>query len=161
MIPAKLPTTRQDRRKTLRKKLKSALDLMTWGDKDGNPLEWDEAARAVNFNVSTMRKALERPHVRQYLTAQRRYLRDAISAKNPRRLARIADGENAAAAVRAVQVLEGLDEQQPGHGPGMVSLPGLVIQIVNAPPPIAGASARAIDHGPLTPNQRVGAGVDD
>src|SRR6476646_2796320 len=131
-----LPTTRQHRRRQIKGKLKLALDRMIWGDEDGIPAEWDEAARAVNFSVSAMRKALARPHVRQYLKTERHVLKAALSAKNVRRLASIADGPNKAAAVRAVQVMEGLDEQAGPGGPGAQQRsPGVVVIVQQSAPP--------------------------
>src|SRR5690348_17086422 len=46
-------------------KLKSALDMLVYGDANGNPLSWDECARAANYDVRSMRKAMEKGHVRR------------------------------------------------------------------------------------------------
>lgn len=153
-----LPSTKQVRRLTIRRKLKTALDLMVWGDKENVPHEWDAAARAVNFNVAAMRKALERPHVRAYLNAQRTYCRDAIAAKNPRRLAQLRDqDENRGAAVKAIQVMEGFGAEDHGRAPGgTLTLPGLTIQIINPPPALTPARhGVTIDVDPMPTRQRV------
>lgn len=90
-------------RKTIGRKLKTALDLMVWEGKLFN-----EAAATAGFNVHAMRKALERPHVRQYLREQKQVFRDSASAKNYHRAVEIRDqDENRTAAVQAIKLLEG------------------------------------------------------
>lgn len=161
-MTAKVPAKRPDKRLRIKGKLKLALDRMIWGDADGIPEEWDAAARAVDFSTAAMRKALGRPHVRAYLKAERYVLKAALSARNVRRLQDVADGPNQAARVRAIQVMEALDEHTGPGGPGgpVQRAPGVTIIVQSASPaPQLPPSARpspllTIEH-PMMPSQRV------
>jgi hypothetical protein len=114
----------------IRGKLKAALDLMVFGGEDGLPLSFDVAARSVNFPVRSMRRALERPHVRQYLRASGQVMRASICARIPHRLGQLMmQDDNRAAAVRAAAVLETIDERD-GMRPATPMQPGLQIIII-------------------------------
>jgi hypothetical protein len=114
-------------------KLKIACDLMVYGDENKPIYQWDDAARQADLSVRAMRLALERPHVRAYLKAQQQVFRDSICAGNPRRLQQIRDqDENKAAAVRAIQVLERIDEEAEARSANR-SAPGVTINIMTTP----------------------------
>jgi hypothetical protein len=99
------PTSPVDRR--ISQKLRDAIDLMVF---DG--VTYDAAALKVGLTVRNMRMALERPHVLKYLRAQKQAMREAACAANVLRLP-----EEASRAGSTAQNA------------------GIVIQIVNAPPP--------------------------
>jgi hypothetical protein len=67
MSNALVTKTGSDGRERISAKLKSALDLMVFGDQTGKPLDWDVAARTVNISTRSMRRSLQRLSVRQYL----------------------------------------------------------------------------------------------
>src|SRR3979411_1020411 len=90
----KAPAKDDDRRKQIRGKLQTALNLMIFGGDDRNPLPWNEAAKAANFTVQAMRKAIAKPHVQRCLRAQRQVLLTAISGQNPARLAQLRDQDD-------------------------------------------------------------------
>src|SRR5262249_50238722 len=121
----------RDRRRDIRGKLKTALDLMIWGDEDRKALPWNEAARTANFNVRAMRKALERPHVREYLRQARRCFMDTLSAQTPARLAALRDqDDNRNAAVAAARTLEEIGAAEDTLSRGVQQTPGFSIVIV-------------------------------
>jgi hypothetical protein len=125
---------RADRRLKITGKLKTALDLMVWGDADGIPLDYDDAARTANLTVRSMRRALERPHVRMYLRQQREVFRAAISTRTISRLAELRDqNDNRNAAVAAARALEQIGEEAEARPPQQQT-PGFVIVVTNAPP---------------------------
>src|SRR5262245_50349308 len=72
-------------------RLKSALDRMVFGAADGIPLDYVEAGRTVGLSSRSMRRALERPHVRAYLNQARQVARASINAKNIWRLGQLRD----------------------------------------------------------------------
>lgn len=122
------PTSPVDRRIT--QKLRDAIDLMVF---DG--VTYDAAALKVGLTVRNMRMALGRPHVLKYLRAQKQAMRKAACAANVLRLVQLRDqDENRNAAVKAIQVLEYVPEETSRAG-GTAQTAGIVIQIVNAPPP--------------------------
>src|SRR5215468_6510340 len=87
--------------------LKQACDLMVWGDADGNPMEWDAAARAANLTTQAMRRALQRPHVRAYLKQQRDVFCASVSSSNIAHAAKMrADSPNQMARMQAVRFIE-------------------------------------------------------
>jgi hypothetical protein len=116
------------------KHVKDAIVLMVRGrpdDPDGKPLDFIEAAKRCGLKPDQMRKWLDRSECRSFLRAERKAWREAICAGNESALQRVRDGDNAMASVRAVQVLERLDEEQEARSHGQVLAPGLVIQIVS------------------------------
>jgi hypothetical protein len=132
-------------------KLKTALDLMVWGDETGAPAEWDQAARNAKITVRAMRKALEKPHVRAYLREQKEVLRDALSAKTFYRLAALRDqDENKNAAVSAAKALEQIGDDPAASGDRSQS-PGLVIMVVGGPVPSASEAPQVMRTEPHRP----------
>lgn len=132
--PPSRPIAQPTKRLEVRGKLRQALMNMIWGVEPDTPLPWNEAAQAANFDVSAMRKALERPHVRQFLKHQRDVLRASICAANPVRLKRIADQTgNMNAAVTAIRQLEQMDEDQERAG-SVQRAPGVTVIVVSQAP---------------------------
>jgi hypothetical protein len=125
-----------DKRFRISARLRHALDLMIWGNADGNPLDWDEAGRTVNISARSMRRSLERPAVRTYLREQKQVLRACISAKSLWRLDELAAQRvNMNAAVSALKVIEDGDASPTASNN---TAPGVTIRIINqttvAPP---------------------------
>lgn len=120
-------------------KLKAALDLMVFGPVDGDQaglaLDMVQACRAVSFNAAAMRKALDRPHVRQYLNKQKQVFRASASAQNISRLVDIRDKSgNAMAQLGAIKILEA--DESGSERKSAAPTPGITIVI-------AGENARA------------------
>jgi hypothetical protein len=137
-----------DKRERISGRLKTALDLMIWGDENGKPLDWNVACRNVNISARSMRKSLERPAVRRYLYDQKQVFRACIGAKSLSRLDEIAaQRSNMNAAVLAIRQIDGLEVDS--HGPpGMQQSAGITIRILAAPPPPQPLVdvARTIEH---------------
>jgi hypothetical protein len=110
-------------------KVRAALDLMVW---QGH--HRDQAAKLAGIKPKSLYNALRKHHVRQYYLVELGVLRESGRARVFHRLEELAlQDENKAAAVKACQIVLGEDEdQRTGRGVGP-TLPGLVIQIVNAP----------------------------
>src|SRR5271167_2577342 len=93
-LPAETETSK-DKPRRVGGKLKAALDLMIWGDRDSdNPrpaMPYDEAARTAGLTVRSMRRALERHHAQSYLRKQRQVLRASLDARTLSRLAELRD----------------------------------------------------------------------
>jgi hypothetical protein len=133
-----------DRRLKIVGKLKSALDLMVWGAEDGRPLAYDDAARTANLTVRSMRRALERPHVRAYLRTQREVFRASISARVIFRLDELAhQNENRNAAVSASRAILQMEDEAETRRPSEPMTPGLIIVVAAAAHPSA---PRTIEH---------------
>jgi hypothetical protein len=119
----------EPKRARLSNKLKSALDDMVW-----NGAPFDEAARAADYSIQSMRKALNRRHVLRYLREQKMVMREAVSSANIHRAREIRDQtENQMAAIKAIQVIEQLGDVEAARGgfSGEPVRPGLVIQIIS------------------------------
>jgi hypothetical protein len=118
-------------RERISKRLKAALDMMVWPDELGRTLAYDEAAHRANITTRSMRKSLERPVVRMYLRAEAEVFRATLSTQT---LARLRDlgwqDENRNAAVAAIKVIRGEDEDQ-SRSLNLPS-PHVTIRIVNA-----------------------------
>jgi hypothetical protein len=129
---------KQQRALTPTGKLREALDLMvfgpTTGENAGMAMSLAEACRAVNLHYASMRKALEKPHVRTYLNRQKEVFRASASAQNISALVKLRDGDNAMAALGAIKTLEqiGTDTQASAQ---RVQSPGIVILVGSAPTP--------------------------
>jgi hypothetical protein len=126
----------KDGPKAVQGKLKVALDLLVYGH-EGKALDWNEAAQEAGMTVRAMRKALEKPHVQQYLREQKHVFRSSVSAANILVARSIRDdGENDNARMKAISYLDGEGQQQQQHTPGgQVVMPGVVVQVtVNAGP---------------------------
>lgn len=144
------PPAKNDKPKRLqiRRKLQVACDRLVY---DGLP--FDQAARSVGFSVQAMRKALGRPHVIAYLREQREILRASMCGANILALADVRDQvENQNARVAAVKVMEQIGETENNrYGSGRsaaVTMPGLVIQIIQQPASLTGQQ-REIEANPL------------
>jgi hypothetical protein len=112
-------------RQQIKRNLKAALDFMVW---DG--MRFDAAARKAGYAVSSMRKALERSHVRRYLQEQRNVFAANIAAQNLHRAAAIRDqDDNRTAALQAVRWIEEVASGRAASEAGRVSAPGIVINI--------------------------------
>jgi hypothetical protein len=142
-----LPRSSTDRRLKITGKLKTALDLMVWGNTDGIPLDYDDAARTANLTARSMRRALERPHVRMYLRQQRDVFRASISARVIFRLDELArQNDNRGAAVSASRAILQLDEEAETRPRSLHQVvPGLVL-VINAP---SSATPKPIDVTPM------------
>lgn len=88
------------------------------------------AAKANGLKPDTMRRWLHRPEVVSLIRRERAAFRLAVCSANEAVLAEIRDkGENAMARVRAVQVLEGIEDGQVVKQPS--AAPGVTVRIVN------------------------------
>lgn len=144
--------------KQIGRKLKIALDLMVFGDENGDPCEWDEAARKANLTVRAMRMALERAHVQRYLREQKQVFRASVSAANILHARRIRNQTgNAMASLGAIKLLEQMDERAPAHSGAQKNVtPGVVVVInANREAPLIDHQ-RVIEINPLQSNEDVG-----
>lgn len=153
-----VPGTRKDPKpKEVSGKLKVALDLMVFGDDEGNPYEWNEAAVKANLTVRAMRLALERPHVLRYLNEQKQVFRKSVSAANILHARRIRNQSgNAMASISAIKLLEQLDERAPTSQATQRNVQPGVVVIVNANPgPGVMTHQGIIEVNPLQSNDDV------
>jgi hypothetical protein len=114
-------------------RLKRAIELMIWHGHSR-----DEAATAAGLKPKSLYNAFRKHHVKQYFRAELGALRESARAKNFHHLEKIAaDSENDMAKVAAIKTMEQISEEEARRMPasGNVSLPGLTIQIINAPAP--------------------------
>jgi hypothetical protein len=127
--PRGSPIGRSDRGKVTGK-LKAALDLVV---NDG--LDPYEAAQKLGMHARSMRLALNKRHVLTYLRQAREVLRTTASAQNIHYAIEMRAGStNEMARLGAMKFIEGNDEETQRRA-GITTVPGLVIQIVNAPAP--------------------------
>jgi hypothetical protein len=153
---------RPDKRERIAGRLRHALDLMIWGDETGKPLDWQDAARAVNISARSMRKSLERPAVRSYLLEQKQVLRACLSAKSLSRLDELAaQRSNMNAAVNAIRAID--EGEQAALRPPGSATPGVVIVIRPAPPaPAIDQRTRlTIEHEPAQTRDPQSRGNDE
>lgn len=95
------------------------------------PTDFITAAKANGVQPRIMRRWLHRPEAIAFLRRERARFRASICAANEAVLAEIRDkGENAMARVRAVQVLEGIEDSQVAK-PSNAPAPGVTVRIVN------------------------------
>lgn len=144
--------------KQIGRKLKIALDLMVFGDENGDPCEWDEAARKANLTARAMRMALERAHVQRYLREQKQVFRASVSAANILHARRIRNQTgNAMASLGAIKLLEQLEnEPQAQSGATRNVTPGVVVVINNNRDAPLIDHQRVIEINPLQSNDDVG-----
>jgi hypothetical protein len=129
-----MPGTKADPKpKQIGRKLKIALDCMVYGDENGEPCEWDDAARKAGLSLVAMRKALERAHVLRYSREQKQVFRQSVSAANILHARRIRNASgNAMASLGAIKLLEQMDERAPAHSGAQKNVtPGVVVVINN------------------------------
>ena len=154
-----VPATKADPKpKQIGGKVKRALDLMIFGDDDGTPYEWNDAANKVGLSLQHMRKALERPHVIRYLREQKQVFRQSVSASNILHARRIRNQrDNQMASLGAIKLLEQMDERAPAHSGTQKNVtPGVVVVInANREAPLIDHQ-RVIEINPLQSNEDVG-----
>lgn len=119
-------------------KLKTALDAMVW-----QGLAYDKAGKHAGLTTRNMRTALDKPHVRAYLKAQRDVFRESVNTGNTHALLEVRNQKrNHMARVAAVKTLEHQDNEQVSRG-GHAQLPGLVIQVITS-----SGDTRVMEHHP-------------
>jgi hypothetical protein len=124
----------------IRGRLLQALTLMIWGEPEtGRPLDWNKAAEQVGLRVRTMRLAMQKPHVRQFMAAERKHCREVIAAANPMVAKEIRDASdgNQMARLGALRWIEGDDADRVATSGRMV-VPGTVVVIKNEIHPAPG-----------------------
>jgi hypothetical protein len=89
------------------------------------------AGKRHGVTAQMMRRWLGRVEAITFLRQERSRFRQSVCAANEAYLVAIRSGENSMAAVRAIQVLEGLDEGASLRRSGDVQTPGVVLRIVN------------------------------
>ena len=89
------------------------------------------AGKRHGVTAQIMRRWLGRAECISFLRKERARFRQSACAQNEAYLVAIRAGENSMAAVRAIQVLEGLDEQGSLRRVGSEQTPGIVLKIVN------------------------------
>jgi hypothetical protein len=95
-----------------------------------------EACTKAAITERALYLALEKTEVAAYWRRQTDVLRTGERAANLHALVRVRDSErNAAASVKAVQVLEQLSDEAGGRPAGLQQLPGFVIVIGHPTPP--------------------------
>lgn len=105
------------------------------------------AANAKGLRPDTMRRWLHRPEVISFLRRERAAFRQAVCSANEKVLAQIrdkADG-NAIARVNAIRVLEGMDADDSTRRGGDAVMPGITIQLIQAPIPTPQVGGPLID----------------
>jgi hypothetical protein len=128
--------------------VRTAIKLMIHGGDDGVPLGLIDAARAVQLQPATLRRYFDRPRVISLLRAERRAFIATLIAGNPAALARIRDtAANTMSQVRAIDVLEGMGEEDPHRRSVRESSPWLTIRVIAAPAAPA-LPAKVIEHEP-------------
>jgi hypothetical protein len=89
------------------------------------------AGKRHGVKPQVMRRWLGRAECISFLRKERARFRQTVCAQNEAYLVAIRAGDNSMAAVRAIQVLEGLDEQGSLRRVGSEQTPGIVLKIVN------------------------------
>ena len=125
---ARFNASKHDAQRRISGKVRVAIDAMVW---DGLP-RGDAAAKA-GISDHGLYKALRSAPVKAYYLAELEVLRTSERARNIHALADVRDGDNQMARVAAVKALEQLSDESIAQSRGSVALPGLTIQIINAP----------------------------
>ena len=150
--PAQLPA-KIDRRRGIKPAVRLACEYMTWG-LDGQVLDMGAAAKAAGVSPQGLRKAMNRPDVRQHLQAERQAVRSALTASIPHRLHQLAHQDvNRNAAVQACRALESLPPDDPPGGVAARQTPGVTIIIagdatIGATPPPTDAPTISVRPAP-------------
>jgi hypothetical protein len=129
-------------------RLKIAIDRLVWfGDRRA------DAAAAAGLSDHGLRAALRKGHVLAHLRAELALLREGERPRNVHRLAALRDqDENRGAAVKAIQVLEQLTENEtqytPRQGPFFTII---VVDDSGKPLPVqpAEVQGKVIEHAPI------------
>lgn len=161
--PAKEKTGKPPR-KQIRGKLKAALDLMVFGDDEQPVYDFLAAARKVGFTVQAMRKALERPHIRAYLTEQKQVFRESASAQNIRRAIEIRDqDENRTASIQAIRYLDGERADGKSGNTNIINVitPGIVVDLSPVKDDGARTDGELIEVNPSTEPRSLPRNADD
>lgn len=117
--------TKDGKRKQIAPGTKRAIDFMVY---EGMP--WDQAADAAKVTRRGLRKALELPHVIQYLRQQRQVFRAHAAAANIHRAVQIrSQDDNKTAAIQAIRYLDGISEQESTRADGRTVSPGVVVTV--------------------------------
>jgi hypothetical protein len=111
------------------------IDMVELGD------DFVSAGKRHGVTAQMMRRWLGRAAAIGLLRKERARFRATVCAQNEAYLVAIRSGDNSMAAVRAIQVLEGLDEGASLRRAGGEQTPGIVLKIVNVN---AGAAAGAL-----------------
>src|SRR6516162_10147160 len=94
-------------------------------------IDFVAAGKQHGVTAQMMRRWLGRAEAISFLRQERSRFRQSACAQNEAFLVAIRAGDNSMAAVRAIQVLEGLDEQGSLRRAGSEQTPGIVLKIVN------------------------------
>jgi hypothetical protein len=131
LVPQKAgPLDKRRRPRGLTRAIRTAIDCLIF-----DRCTRAEACEKAGITERALYLALEKIEVASYWRRQTDVLRKGERAANLHALIRVRDsGKNANASVKAVQVIEQLDEQAIAHPAGGVQ-PGLVIQIVQGGAP--------------------------
>jgi ABC-type lipopolysaccharide export system ATPase subunit len=98
---------------------------MVWDGAD-----WQDAARSIGMPLSSARRALDRPHVRQYLIQQKQVFRESASAKNIHAAIEVRDQKvNQTARIQAARYLDGVVDGDARRDSGRSVTPGVVVQV--------------------------------
>jgi hypothetical protein len=135
LVPTRQAVAAKDRsgKLTVSGKLKVALDLMLY-----EAASRADSAERAGLKDHSLRAAMRKPHVAAYYRQGLEVLRMSERPKNIFALAKIRDkSENGMAVVAAAKALEQLSEEEAQRRPasGSITMPGLTIQIINAPAP--------------------------
>lgn len=109
-------------------KLRNAIEAMVW-----TGARRAEAAEKAGLTDHGLRNALNKPHVKAALLREMQVLRLSERPRNIRRLAEIRDAADNMPAVNAIKMLEDMETDIQAKSNASMSLPGLTIQIINAP----------------------------
>jgi len=104
------------------------IDMVELGD------DFVLAGKRHGVKAQVMRRWLGRAECISFLRKERSRFRQSACAANEAYLVAIRSGDNSMAAVRAIQVLEGLDEQGSLRRAGeLPTTPGITLNIIAAP----------------------------
>jgi len=125
------PPTKRSR---IPRTIRQACEMLVFGlpdDVEGKPVDFIAAAAKVGISAPVMRKWLHRPEIRTYLQELRQSYLSALTASNPKAVARVRDKEdgNQMAQVAASRLIETMGETDrvQSHSSRSGMLPGFVI----------------------------------
>jgi hypothetical protein len=111
-----------------------------------------EAAEKAGLVPKSLYSAFRKSHVKAYYRTELGALRESARAKNLHALEKIvAESANDMAKVAAIKTMEQLSEEEDRRPVGVQALPGLIIQLNLATPPV---SAPIIEHDATAPLKR-------
>jgi hypothetical protein len=139
------PIQANPKHKEIKGKLRLALDKMIW-----EGLDWRDAAREVDLELSAMRKSFAKSSVLSYIRQQRQMLRASISTKNDFRLAQIRDDGNGMPALKAIAMLDApIDAAAAAQRNGVTPSIGVTIQVLSSQPATRQIEPPIIDAQPV------------